>query len=132
MSLNDKPVPTESPLSQPYWDAARSGQLVIQRCTQCGKFRHYPRLLCDACYSKSCEFVPVSGSGVIHSWTVTHHVFHRAFTADVPYVLLTVDLSEGVRALGRWDSDHTLAIGLPVRACFHLDQGAPELRFHPR
>ena len=124
-----KPVPAESPLSQPYWEAARRGQLVIQRCADCGKYRHYPRLLCDACYSRAHDFVPVSGSGVIHSWTITHHIFHRAFAAEVPYVLVTVDLYEGVRALGRWDGGH-LALGMPVRSRFHVDEGVPHLFFH--
>jgi hypothetical protein len=44
---------------------------------------------------------------------------------------VTVDLQEGVRALGRWDGGEPLRIGLPVSAYFRLGPGAPELRFVP-
>jgi uncharacterized OB-fold protein len=131
MDTPHKPEPADVDLSRPYWEAARRGQLVLQRCSACGKFRHYPRLLCDACYSAAHEFVPAIALGQVHSWTVTHHVFHAGFAAEVPYALVTVDLQEGVRALGRWDGGEPLRIGLPVRAYFRLGPGAPELRFAP-
>jgi uncharacterized OB-fold protein len=130
MQAVSKPEPPDTDLSRPYWQAARRGQLVLQRCSQCGQIRHYPRLLCRVCHSRESEFVPASGQGQVHSWTVTHHVFHPAFAHEVPYVLVTVDLHEGVRALGRWDGAE-LALGLPVQAYFALDQATPELRFRP-
>jgi len=102
MNLTDKPLPQSTAVSKPYWEAAAAGRLVLQHCGACGKVRHYPRLLCDACYSDVVEWRPATGCGRVHSWTVAHHAFHKAFADELPYALVTVDLEEGVRALGRW------------------------------
>src|SRR6476660_7137952 len=98
----EKPRPQPTPLSKPYWDAAADGRLVLQQCGACGKVRHYPRLICDACYSDAVTWKEATGRGRVHSWTVAHHAFHAAFKDELPYTLVTVDLDEGVRALGRW------------------------------
>lgn len=130
MNLVDKPTPQPTPLSQRYWEAAAAGRLVLQRCAACGKLRHYPRLLCDQCYSDQVEWQPASGRGRIHSWTVAHHAFHKAFADELPYTLVTVDLEEGVRALGRW-SGGPPSIGMPVQARFDTAHGRADLVFDP-
>jgi uncharacterized OB-fold protein len=104
---------------------------MIQRCTACGKLRHYPRLLCDACHSDAVEWVEASRRGSIHSWTVSHHAFHPAFKAELPYTLVTVDLEECVRALGRWSGD-TPAIGQKVEGHFAARADGVDLVFAPK
>lgn len=128
--LPAKPAPPESELSRPYWEAAARGELVIQGCASCGTLRHYPRLLCDQCYSDEVTWTVASGRAVIHSWTVAHHAYHPAFIGELPYTIVTVDLEEGPRALGRWRGD-TPSIGLPVRGWFEIGEGTPELVFEP-
>lgn len=127
-----RPTPPPSELSRPYWQAAAQGQLVIQACAACGTLRHYPRLLCSQCHSDACAWQPASGQGVIHSWTVSHHAFHPAFVAELPYTLVTVDLDEGVRALGRWLGPDALGIGQPVQGRFEPREGGMDLVFRPR
>ena len=90
-----KLVPSPSPETQPYWDGLNEGRLRLQRCADCGKVRHYPRPVCDACWSMNAEWVDASGRGTVHSWTITHYAFHPGFKADLPYTLLTVDLRRG-------------------------------------
>jgi len=92
-----KPVPSPMRDTQPYWDGLNEGKLLIQKCGSCGKLRHYPRPLCDACHSFEVEWVAASGRGTIHSWTVTHHPFNIGFKRELPYALATVELAEGVR-----------------------------------
>jgi hypothetical protein len=121
-------IPTE--LSRPYWEGAAAGRLMIQRCAACGKLRHYPRLLCDACYSDAVDWVEASRRGAIHSWTVSHHAFHPAFKAELPYTLVTVDLEEGVRALGRWTGDAPF-IGQKVAGSFVARADGVDLVFAP-
>jgi uncharacterized OB-fold protein len=111
------PSPHADHLSAPYWDGTKRGVLVIQRCTGCGKQRHYPQVLCVDCYSDDYDWIEASGHGTVHSWTVCHHAFHPGFASDLPYTLVTVDLEEGVRSLGRFEGG-VLAIGLSVRATF--------------
>ena len=119
-------IPTD--LSRPFWEGAKQGRLLIQRCSDCGTLRHYPRLLCDQCYSDAADWVEASGRGVIHSWTVSHHAFHPSFKAELPYTLVTVDLEEGVRALGRWRGG-ALTIGLQVQGKFEAREDGVDLIF---
>ena len=111
-----KPAPHPTDVSLPYWESLSQGVLSLQRCAHCDKYRHYPRLVCDNCYSLEVEWVESSGRGQIHSWTVAHHAFHPGFVGDLPYVLAVVELEEGVRALGRLRGIDAadLRIGLPV------------------
>ncbi len=124
-----RPNPPTSELARPYWEAAAQGKLVLQSCSACGKIRHYPRMLCDACYSDAVTWVPSRALGKIHSWTVAHHAFHPSFAAELPYTLVTVDLEEGVRALGRWRGDVAMAIGLAVTGKFESREGGIDLVF---
>ena len=130
MEVVARPAPPDTLLSRPYWEAARAGRFVVQQCTDCARLRHYPRLVCAACFSTGVRWHAVSGRGRIHSWTVTHHAFHPAFAAELPYALVTVDLEEGVRALGRW-SGGDLAMEQPVSGRFVQKDGQPELVFSP-
>jgi hypothetical protein len=115
-----KLVPSPTPETQPYWDGLNEGRLRLQRCADCGKVRHYPRPVCDACYSMNVDWIDASGHGTVHSWTITHHAFHPGFKGDLPYTLLTVDLDEGVRmnAQASGIDPMTLRVGMPVRVGF--------------
>lgn len=115
-----KPVPEPSRDSKPYWDALAEGRLVIQQCAACGTLRHYPRPVCDACYSMDVTWRQVSGRGRVHSWTVAHHPFHPGFKGELPYVLATVDLEEGGRMVAqlRGVAPDDIAVDLPVEVAF--------------
>jgi uncharacterized OB-fold protein len=115
-----KPIPEPSRDSKPYWDALEQVRLVIQQCAACGKLRHYPRPVCDACYSMEVTWRQVSGRGLVHSFTVAHHPFHPGFKSELPYVLATVDLEEGVRMVAqlRGVALDDVAVGLPVEVAF--------------
>ena len=117
----DKLVPDPSADTKPFWDSLHEGKFRLQRCADCGKIRHYPRPVCDACWSMKCDWVEASGRGTLHSWTTTHHAFHPGFKPDLPLLLLTVDLEEGVRmqAQGRGIGEAALKIGLRVKVGFN-------------
>lgn len=117
-----KPRPEPNADTQPYWDGLNDRRLRLQRCADCGKVRHYPRPMCDACHSLQVEWFDASGRGRVHSWTVTNHAFHPGFRPDLPYTLVTVDLVEGVRMnaqLRRLDPSE-LRIGMPLRVEYEL------------
>lgn len=126
-----KPSPAAEGLSKSYWDGTKVGKLMLQRCLGCGRIRHYPQVVCSECYADSYDWIQASGAGTLHSWTVAHHAYHSAFAGDVPYVLATVDLEEGVRALGILDrSVGEPRLGMPLRATFPLaDDGFGKLTF---
>jgi uncharacterized OB-fold protein len=116
----DKLVPSPTAETQPYWDRLNEGRLRLQRCADCGKVRHYPRPVCDACWSMNADWIDATGTGTVHSWTVTHYAFHPGFKGDLPYTLLTVDLPEGVRvnARARGIDPADLRIDMPVKVQF--------------
>ncbi len=128
--LPAKPIPSPTELSQPYWDGVAAGQLRLQACARCGTVRHYPRLLCSACYSDEVEWRTASGRGRIHSWTVAHHPYHPAFVNELPYTLVLVDLDEGPRAVGRWNNA-TPIIGQAVAGQLVTRDGGADLVFTP-
>lgn len=112
-----KPRPTPTLDSQPFWDGIKEGRLLLQKCGNCGKVRHYPRPMCDACYSMEVDWVEAAGRGTVHSWTVAHHAFNPGFKGELPYVVALVDLDEGVRisAQMRDVKPDAMKIGMPVR-----------------
>jgi uncharacterized OB-fold protein len=115
-----KPVPEPTQESKPYWDGLNEGRLMLQSCAACGKVRHYPRPICDTCHSFDVRWVQSKGQGKVHSWTVTHHAFNPGFKGELPYVLVTIDLDDGVRMQAplRKAGAEELAIGQPVRIVF--------------
>jgi uncharacterized OB-fold protein len=115
-----RPLPTPSELTQGFWEAAARGELVVQRCDGCGLLRHYPQPMCAACHSTDWTWTPVSGRGVVYTFTVTHQAFHPAWAGAVPYAVATVELEEGVRMVADLPAEDTddVAIGLPVEVFF--------------
>jgi hypothetical protein len=129
-SIIAKPQANPGSLSLPYWQAARKGRLMVQQCAECLRLRHYPTLLCPSCHSLKVNWVELTGLGRIHSWTITHHSFHPAFNDQLPLALVTVDMDEGVRTLGRWLGSQ-LTIGHRVKARFAIDGDRADLEFIP-
>jgi uncharacterized OB-fold protein len=84
-------------LSRPYWEGAREGKLVLQRCKSCGEHQFYPRPFCVACRGSDLEWVEASGRGRLHTFSVVHRTADRAFAAEVPYAFAVVELDEGPR-----------------------------------
>lgn len=103
--MTDSARPTVVPdeTSAPYWRAAAEHRLVVAQCSACGAFTHPPDSVCPHCGSTQPEFVftPVSGRGVVRSWTVIRRSFLPGF--DVPFVLVDVELVEqdDLRLIGR-------------------------------
>ncbi len=93
----NKPLPTISGETKPYWDSCGQGQLVIQKCDSCGEYQFYPRGICANCWSNDIQWYKASGKGTVWTFTVTHQNRTPGFAEDVPYVLALVELEEGVR-----------------------------------
>ena len=130
-----KPLPEPTLESQPFWDALREHRLVFQQCGQCGEVRHYPRPVCPKCFSMETTWKPSTGRGTVHSWTVCHHAFHPGFKSELPYVVLTVDMDEGVRMVGQTEGldEAALTVGLPVEVGYvDVDADTTLPIFRPR
>jgi uncharacterized OB-fold protein len=116
----DRPLPAIDDETRPYWDAAREGRLVLQRCTACGRHVFYARALCPHCHRGPLEWVDASGGGEVYSFTVARRSASPAFAHLVPYVVALIDLDEGVRMLAtlRVDDPEQARVGQRVRVAF--------------
>ena len=57
MADYNKPIPSPDPyVTQPFWDGAKEGKLMLPRCTSCNRVHWYPRILCPHCHSSSIEW----------------------------------------------------------------------------
>jgi uncharacterized protein len=111
--------PLTDQFSQGYWNAARDGTLLIQRCRTCGRYQFYPRGHCVHCFAADPEWTPASGRGRLHTYTITQRTPNAEFAADCPYVLAIIELDEGprmtARIIGKADD---IACGQQVHAVF--------------
>ena len=94
MFPSEMPVPQVEALTEPFWAAARAGRLVIQHCTECGKFRHLPHVLCSSCQSSAHDWVESAGRGTVYTYTIVTHPVHNATADVVPYNVVIVQLDD--------------------------------------
>ncbi|MEY2908413.1 MAG: hypothetical protein RLZZ602_936 [Pseudomonadota bacterium] len=114
----DKILPTPSPVSQPYFDGCKQGELLLQHCSACDRSQFYPRVMCSHCGGDSLTWRRAGGEGVVASFTVVRRPVSKAY--DAPYVIALIDLPEGVRMMAQLagvDVD-TVSVGLSVKAQF--------------
>jgi uncharacterized protein len=113
-------IPAVTDLTKPYWENARAGRLVTQRCRSCGRIWHPPLPACPHCHGTDIGWHEVSGAGTVYTYTVVRHATHAALAGHVPYVVAIVELAEGPRLVtgitGCAPGD--VRVGMAVRACF--------------
>ncbi len=93
-----KALPEPTPETQPFWDGCARGELVIQRCLDCGKPYFYPRPVCPECGSTNVEWFTASGRATLYSYVINHRPA-RGFEDDAPYAIAVVQLAEGPRMM---------------------------------
>ena len=119
-------LPEVTELSRPFWEGCRDNRLKIQFCKHCQTFQWYPRALCVRCSnSNDLEWRPVSGNGVVYSFTVVRFPVQTYenpvyFKEEFPYVVGLIELAEGVRMYARIIDCpiDKVEIGMAVRAKF--------------
>ena len=91
------PVPRPTLVSRPFWEGCLRGELLFQRCKDCGNANFAPAVACRGCLSSSLAWTPSSGRGNVYSWTVVWRPQTPDFT--VPYAPAIIDLDEGYQML---------------------------------
>ncbi|WGF87834.1 Zn-ribbon domain-containing OB-fold protein [Marinivivus vitaminiproducens] len=98
-AMLSRPEPKHTPVNEPFWRAAAEGRLATPKCEACGE-RHFPPApRCPHCLSDRIGWSPVSGRGNLVSWVVFHQCYWDSVREELPYLVATVDLEEGVRLL---------------------------------
>ncbi|HEY8156644.1 MAG TPA: bifunctional MaoC family dehydratase N-terminal/OB-fold nucleic acid binding domain-containing protein [Myxococcota bacterium] len=78
-----------------WWEAVDRGELLIQKCSECGALRHPPRPMCPACQSTVWSGIPSKGRGTVYSYVVMRHPPIPGY--DYPLPIAVIDLEEGTR-----------------------------------
>ena len=91
----NKPLPEPTPVSQPFWDAAREHRLLIQRSKRTGKFIYYPRAVSPFGDDDELEWTEVSGKGKVYAFTIARRPTGPQWAPECPYVIAIVELAEG-------------------------------------
>jgi uncharacterized OB-fold protein len=131
---DQRPRPLPDDTSAPFWEGAREGRLVVQRCAACERFQYPPDVACVHCQSTDLVPTEVSGRGVLWSFAVVDRAFHAGFVEAVPYVVALVELDEqaGLRLVTNIvDGSHDeLEVGMAVRVTFEErgDVALPQFR----
>lgn len=103
--MTGRPLPIPDESSAAFWAAAADHVLTVARCGRCSALTMPPDLVCPHCHSADpgFTFTPVCGRGVVRSWTVVRQAFLPGFDADLPFVLVDVELVEQaeLRLIGR-------------------------------
>lgn len=101
-----------------FWEHANKGELVCQRCTDCGEFRFPPRPMCPHCHSLEREIVALSGRGTVYSWIRPLHPQPAGF--DEPPTVAVIELEEGFRMVSNLCdiAFEDVRAGLPVEVTF--------------
>ena len=130
-----KPIPAITPDMIEFFDGARRGQLMVQKCAGCGELRFPPHEICTRCLGRTSSWVAVSGRGEVYRFNIMHQVYHPGFASEVPYAVVVVKLEEGVKfvsnLVGVKPAD--IRCGMPVEVTFEkLSDQVMLPKFRPR
>ena len=122
-----KALPQPTPLSAPYWRAAREGRLVVQRCASCEHLQFYPRSLCTRCAGTRLTWHACCGGGRVKSYTVIRRAVSAAYEPDVPYVVALIELDEGPTLLSNVVGCAPEAVRIGARVRVRFDAWTPDV-----
>lgn len=116
------PLPTPQPETEYYWARARAHELWLMRCDDCATTYFYPRPICPACFSRNTRWVPSSGRGTLHAFSIVYRPPRPAFQDWVPYVIALVELEGGARIPTNLvevvPDPSAIRIGMPLEVVF--------------
>jgi uncharacterized OB-fold protein len=124
-----RPLPVADEQSAPYWEAASRHVLALPRCSRCASFSHPPDGSCPHCHTSEPDFIftPVTGRGVVRSWTVMRQSFLPGF--EVPFVLVDVEIEEqgDLRLIGRLLDGENPNLRIGARVTVAFEELAPDV-----
>jgi hypothetical protein len=91
--VRTRPLPRRDVHEQPFWEFVQRGELRLQRCDACRRFRYPPAPVCPDCLAGEHGWEQVAGSGRLLSWVV----FHRQYFPELPppYHVAAAEIPEG-------------------------------------
>ena len=119
MSNGDRVIPTPTPETKHYWDGAKDGKLILQKCNYCSGNYFPPRPFCPKCGSRSVQEFQASGKGSLYSYVI-NHLPSPGFTP--PFAIAVVELEEGPRLMSNIveceQTPEALELDMPLEVTF--------------
>lgn len=117
MSVN-KFAPLINQDTRPFWESCREGRLTIQKCSDCGTYRHPPSPVCHRCRSARQEWESVAGKGRVWTYAVVREPLD-GWPGELPLVVAIVELDEGVKLISNVATDpDSVRIGMEVEVYY--------------
>jgi uncharacterized OB-fold protein len=116
----NKPIPVPDDISAPFFNGARDGKLMLQRCSACDGWSFPVRERCPHCFAAKLEWRASSGKGTLYTFAIMHQVMNPGFAGSVPYNVSQIDLAEGVRMISNvvGVENRGLRIGMKLEVFF--------------
>ena len=120
MNAAARPLPQATVYTEPFWQAAREGRLVVQHCVGCGRLQFYPRAFCLSCMGEDLDWHRCAGLGSIYTYTINHRAANAYMKDRLPYAVAVVALDEGPRMMANIINTplEEISIGMRVRVVF--------------
>ena len=96
-----RPRVTPDERSMPFFDGCKRGVLMLPKCVTCGSWGALADFACTICGGNSLAWEASSGTGHVHTFGLVHQAAHPGFRGEIPYNVVVVELSEGVRLNSR-------------------------------
>ncbi len=100
--------------SERFFTELAAGRFVLRYCPACARPRYPHAPVCPYCGTEGHEWRVAPTDGTVLSWARCHLAYVPEFAPLVPYTVLDVQLSAGVRIIGRLLSDDGLPGGGPA------------------
>jgi hypothetical protein len=113
--IADLEIPADA-WTQPFWDAASEGVLLLPACAECGRFRWPPGPFCPHCRSQAVSWRS-PGPARLYSYTIVRRQHENGTTQVVAPALVEFPDADGVRLLAAIVDTpvEQLQIGAPLR-----------------
>ena len=119
MPNGERVIPTPTPETKHYWDGAKDGKLILQKCNDCSDNYFPPRPFCPKCGSRSVQEFQASGKGSLYSYVI-NHLPSPGFTP--PFAIAVVELEEGPRLMSNIveceQTPEALELDMPLEVTF--------------
>lgn len=131
-----KPLPVSQPESDYYWQKARTHELWLRHCGDCGKTYFYPRDICPGCFSRNTTWIQSGGKGTLYTFSIVYRPPSPAFQDEVPYVVAVVEVEGGARIptnlVGIDPDPAKIKVGMAVEVTFEdVTEDVTLLKFKP-
>lgn len=130
LATDGRPLPSPTPTTQAFFDAAKDRRLILPHCPRKGYF-FYPRSHCPCCLKQDWDWKPASGRGTVYAFTVDRMGHDPNLMNWVPYDVAAIELEEGPRmtAIIVDCVPEDVRVGMPVEASYEDIDDVTIVRF---